>query len=208
MTISPNKYPHKWILASASPRRQEILARLKMTFHVDPSQTPEPAGRPDENPHEYVIRIARLKAKEVGKNYKSGMVIAADTVVVLDGNILGKPSTREEAQGMLQSLAGRWHQVYSGVCLFDCKLRRSRAAYSCTRVHFRRLSPADIHWYLDSGEYRDKAGAYAVQGYASLFIDKMEGCYFNIVGFPVATFEKLCRKMKIDLKTQIRLPAP
>ncbi len=100
---------------------------------------------------------------------------------------------------MLKRLSGRWHEVLSGICILDCGRHRIHSASSRSRVHFRRLSPAEIEWYLRTGEYRDKAGAYGVQGHASLFIDRIEGCYFNIVGFPVAVFEKLCRKVGINL---------
>ena len=100
---------------------------------------------------------------------------------------------------MLASLSGRWHEVITGICLVDCGKSRSASACAISRVHFRRLSAGEIDWYLDTGEYADKAGAYAVQGFASLFIDRIEGCYFNIVGFPVHTFEKACRRLGINL---------
>lgn len=100
---------------------------------------------------------------------------------------------------MLRSLSGRWHEVITGICLVDCCGNRAVSACAVSRVHFRRLSTADTEWYLDTGEYSDKAGAYAIQGYASLFIDRIEGCYFNIVGFPITTFEKLGRRLGIRL---------
>jgi septum formation protein len=188
-----------WILASASPRRSEILDQLGMRFLVDPSRVPEPARTPHESPAEYVVRAARLKANEVAQRHESGLVIGADTIVVLGNRILVKPETRAQARSMLEQLSGRWHEVLSGICLLDCGLHRVRSTFSRSRVHFRRLSPAEMEWYLGTGEYRDKAGGYGVQGYASLFIDRIEGCYFNIVGFPIGTFEKLCRKAGIDL---------
>ena len=100
---------------------------------------------------------------------------------------------------MLKRLSGRWHEVLSGICLTDCGRNRSRSSIGRSRVHFRRLSSEEIEWYLRTGEYCDKAGAYGIQGYASLFIDRIEGCYFNIVGFPITAFQKLCRKSGIDL---------
>jgi septum formation protein len=193
----------KWVLASASPRRKEILRRLGMRFRVGPGDIPEPARNPGESPSAYVVRVARMKAREVAKRLRSGFVIGADTVVLLKDSILGKPSNRVEARRMLKRLSGRWHEVLSGICLLDCRLKRARAACSRSRVHFRRLSRVEIEWYLKTGEYRDKAGAYGVQGFASLFIDRIEGCYFNIVGFPVSTFEKLCREFGIDLTAQL-----
>lgn len=194
-----NKIRPKWILASASPRRSEILSRLGIEFRVDPCRKQEPARNPRETPSAYAVRVARFKAEETAKKYKSGLVLSADTIVVLGNSILEKPASREEAASMLKRLSGRWHEVVSGFCLLDCKHRRMRSSFSRSRVHFRRLSPAEVEWYLKTGEYRDKAGAYGIQGYASLFIDRIEGCYFNVVGFPVAAFEKLCRKAGIDL---------
>lgn len=189
----------KWILASASPRRREILSNLGLSFFVDPCSAPEPARIPGESPSLYARRVAALKAEGVSKKHKSGLVIAADTIVVLGNSILGKPESREDAERMLERLNGRWHEVLTGVSLMDLGRKRIFSDCSRSRVHFRRLSHAEIEWYLDTEEYRDKAGSYGVQGYASLFIDRIEGCYFNIVGFPVATFEKLCRKAGIPL---------
>lgn len=195
----------KWILASASPRRKEILSRLGMRFLTDPSRIQEPDCRSNESPSRYVARIARLKAKETAGRHRQGLIISADTVVVSGKRLLGKPASREEASAMLSRLGGRWHEVWSGLCLYDCEKGRSRSTSCCSRVHFRALSPTDIEWYLDTGEYRDKAGAYAVQGCASLFIDRIEGCYLNIVGFPIASFERLCRQSGIRLTDQLNI---
>ncbi len=192
MTTSGNT---KWILASASPRRREILAGLGLEFDVDPSSLPEPAIRPGESPGAYAMRAARLKARDVAAHHRSGLVIGADTIVVCGDSILGKPATRQAAARMLRIISGRWHRVVTGLSVYDLRLGRSSSGHSESRVHFRRMSTAEIGWYLDTGEYADKAGAYGIQGYAALFIDRIEGCYFNIVGFPVATFESLCRRL-------------
>jgi septum formation protein len=192
-----------WILASASPRRCEILSSLGLKYRLDPSLLPEPAPNHGETPWGYAVRVAQIKAREIGTRHRSGLVIGADTIVVAGNHIMGKPSSDEDARSMLRRLSGRWHEVITGVCLLDCRLRRSRSAYARSRVHFRRISPEEIDWYIRTGEHRDKAGAYAIQGYASLFIDRIEGCYFNIVGFPAATFERLCRKLGVDLKRQL-----
>jgi septum formation protein len=194
-----NGSAQRWILASASPRRSEILHRLGMQFCVDPSRIEEPARKRLETPVDYAVRVARLKAEEVAKRHESGLVLSADTIVVLGNSILGKPESLAGARSMLKRLSGRWHDVVSGVCLLDCAKHRIHSSFSRSRVHFRRLSPVEIEWYLKTGEYRDKAGAYGVQGRASFFVDRIEGCYFNIVGFPVAAFRKLCRKAGIDL---------
>jgi septum formation protein len=198
----------KWILASASPRRREILEGLGIPFSVDSSGIEEPPRQPHETAPHYAVRMACMKASAVALKYSSGLVLAADTIVVSGNSILGKPSTRSEAQGMLKSLSGRWHEVVSGICLITCQPRRRYSAFSRSRVHFRRLSAAEIEWYLKTGEYRDKAGAYGVQGFASLFIDRIEGCYFNIVGFPITTFEKLCRKAGISLISDSKFQIP
>ncbi len=193
----------EWILASASPRRKEILSRLGLRFQVIPSNIPEPARKPREAPATYAVRVARLKAIGVAEQRRSGLIIGADTIVLKHNNILGKPSNCTEARTMLEILSGGWHEVISGICLLGCSPRRLCSTFTRSRVHFRRLAPAEIEWYLTTGEYRDKAGAYGAQGYASLFIDRIEGCYFNIVGFPIAAFERLCRKMGIDLAAQL-----
>jgi septum formation protein len=189
----------RWILASASPRRKEILAGLGMRFIVDPSTLPEPARRPGERPPAYAVRAAREKARVVAARHNAGVVIGADTIVVRGDRILGKPADRKEGREMLEQLGGRWHEVITGLCLHDRTTGRTRAGFSMSRVHFRSLSAREISWYLGTGEYSDKAGAYAVQGYAALFIDRIEGCYFNVVGFPVATFERLCHRLGYSL---------
>jgi septum formation protein len=196
MTISTGT---RWILASASPRRKEILAGLGMRFIVDPCTLPEPARRPDERPPAFAVRTAREKARGVAARHYEGIVIGADTIVVCGDRILGKPADRKEGREMLEQLGGRWHEVITGLCLHDCNSARARAGFSMSRVHFRALSLREIQWYLNTGEYSDKAGAYAVQGYAALFIDRIEGCYFNVVGFPVATFERLCHRLGYNL---------
>jgi septum formation protein len=193
----------KWILASASPRRKMILGRLGLHFTVDPSGMPEPNPNRNEKMRDYAIRVARLKAEEVAGKHRAGIVLAADTIVVLGNKVLGKPSDETDAALMLKHLSGRWHEVISGICLLDCAQHRARTAASRTRVHFRRISPGEIEWYLKSGEYWDKAGAYGAQGRASIFVDRIDGCFFNVVGFPVAAFESLCRKSGIDLTKQL-----
>ncbi len=189
----------EWILASASPRRRDLLSGLGIKFRIDPSQAEEPPRRSGESPSAYVRRLARLKVREVSRRHHNGLVIGADTVVVVSDRILGKPASKDEGRRMLRCLSGRWHEVVSGLCLLQCGSLNSRTASSRSRVHFRHLTNEEIEWYLDTGEYKDKAGAYAIQGYASLFITRIEGCYFNVVGLPLAVLHKLCRHMGIDL---------
>jgi septum formation protein len=192
-----------WILASASPRRSEILRQLGLRFEVDPCRDPEPPRNGSESPSGYVRRVSRLKAEAVSKRHPNSRIIAADTIVLVNNEILGKPSDRAEAKDMLRRLNGRRHEVLTGLCLIAAgrndEPRRVYSSVTCSGVYFRRMSGGDIDWYLDTGEHRDKAGAYGIQGFASLFIGRIEGCYFNIVGFPVSEFARLCRRAKIDL---------
>jgi septum formation protein len=183
------------VLASASPRRRDILTGLGVSFTVVPSREPEPDRRAGEGVRRYAIRLARLKARSVARRRPSALVIGADTVVSVREHLLGKPAGASDAARMLRLLAGRWHEVVTGVALIDGRSGRETAAAAVSGVHFRRLAPRDIEWYLATGEHRDKAGAYAIQGRASVFIDRIEGCYFNIVGFPVAAFDQLCRRL-------------
>jgi septum formation protein len=188
------------VLASASPRRRELLAGIGIKFIIDPSAVPEPERRPHEPASLYVRRAARLKAREVASRHEEGLIIGADTIVMVKESFLGKPASRAEAVRMLKSLGGGWHEVHTGICLIEKPSGRSGTASCRSRVHMRRLDSEEIDWYLSTGEYRDKAGAYAIQGYASLFIDRIEGCYFNIVGFPIFTFDRLCRRLHLGFQ--------
>jgi septum formation protein len=202
MTSSTGNGPNL-VLASESPRRHELLSSLGFRLQIDPSRTAEPEHRAGETAPAYALRAARAKARAVARRHAAGLVIGADTIVAVRSSILGKPVSKVEAEAMLRRLSGRWHDVFTGICLIDAGSGRSRSAVSRSRVHFRRMNAAEIRWLLAKGEYRDKAGAYAIQGFASLFIDRIEGCYFNIVGFPIETFARLCRDMGFPL-----LPVP
>jgi septum formation protein len=171
------------ILASSSPRRREILQAAGIEFTVRPADLDE-AVLPGEKALSYVRRLARAKAEAIPAG-PGDVVLGADTVVVVEGEILGKPSGAADARRMLRLLAGREHAVMTGVCL-----RRPGADavedVALTRVWFLPLSEGEIAGYVESGEPLDKAGAYAIQGLASKFVDRIEGCYFNVVGLPVA----------------------
>lgn len=170
------------ILASASPRRREILERAGIEFDIRAAGVDESAAA-GESPREHVCRLARAKAEAVARP-GDGIVLGADTVVVVDEEILGKPANAGDAARMLRLLAGRWHEVITGVCLRTDS--RVIVDAETTRVRFALLTEDEIRGYVASGEPMDKAGAYAIQGLASKFIDRIEGCYFNVVGLPMA----------------------
>jgi septum formation protein len=187
------------VLASGSPRRREILQSLGISFTVMLSALEEPAHQ-NEPPEEFVQRLAQLKASDVACRTDEGLVIGADTVVVSDHHILGKPQDEDDARQMLEMLSGRWHRVLTGVCLIDVSSDRQRVGCEETRVKFAELGAADIEWYISTGEPMDKAGAYAIQGYGALFIERIEGDYFNVVGLPVRLVYRFANELGIDLK--------
>ncbi len=170
------------VLASQSPRRREILARAGIEFVVKPAAVSEAAGA-DEDPREHVMRLARTKAEMVPAA-PDQVVLGADTVVVVDGHILGKPENSEDATRMLRSLSGRVHRVITGICLRTPACRV--VDVESTLVQFALLTDEEIAAYVRSGEPMDKAGAYGIQGRAAKFIERIEGCYFNVMGLPVA----------------------
>lgn len=180
------------MLASASPRRREILATLGVPFEVVASGAAEDA-REDEPAEELARRLAREKALEVSARVGERFVLGADTVVVVDGRVLGKPRDDEDARAMLRALSGRWHEVITGVALARSGAVLEDIAVT-TRVHVIALSGERIERYVATGEGRDKAGAYAVQGVASGFCDRLEGSYGNVVGLPAAETVRLLER--------------
>ena len=189
---------HRIILASASPRRAELLANLGVHVEATPSQADE---RPlvNEAPADYIMRVARAKGIEIAKNLETGLVIGADTVVVLEGKLLGKPVDEEDAARMLKSLSGRWHAVMTGIALFDVATKRELADYEKTLVRFAPLTDGEVNWYLGTGEYKDKAGAYGIQGKAGIFIEEVAGNYFNVVGLPIPLLYRLAGRLGYSL---------
>jgi septum formation protein len=180
------------VLASQSPRRAELLAAAGIEFDAFPVDVDE-SMHGDEPPEAYVLRVARAKAASVVSRASPRPVLAADTVVVVEGMVLGKPRDDREAAGMLARLSGRTHDVVTGVVLrWE---GASREHLETTRVTFAVLSAAEVAWYVATGEPRDKAGAYAVQGRASRFVNRIEGSYANVVGLPVAAVYRLLREM-------------
>jgi septum formation protein len=176
----------KLILASASPRRAEILRTAGLQFAVLSSAVDE-TPLPGETPHDLVRRLALAKAELVAaRAVGPAIVIAADTVVALEGTILGKPRTSEDARQMLEKLSGRTHSVITGVMLIRLPDAERREFTETTQVHFASVSKEEIAKYLTSGEPFDKAGAYAIQGLGGRFIPRIDGCYFNVVGLPLS----------------------
>jgi len=186
------------VLASASPRRSELLNTLGVRFVIDPSQVVEKPFA-NEAPPDYIMRMARAKAVEVARRSEGGLIIGADTVVVLDGKILGKPSDEEDAKKMLQLLSGKWHAVMTGVALYDVDCRKEAVDYAKTLVRLAQLSDQEIDWYVATGESMDKAGAYGIQGLASLFVDEIAGNYHNVVGLPIPLVYRLARQLGYSL---------
>ncbi len=196
------------VLASASPRRHELLAKVGYRFEVHPAHIPEDP-LPGEDPMAYVMRLAREKACAVfnrltaasSKLEESGqsslVVLGADTTVTLDDAILGKPEGATDAARMLRLLSGRTHRVITGVSVVSAN--RTDVAAESTAVHFLTLTDAEIASYVASGEPMDKAGAYAIQGYAARWIPRIEGCYFNVVGLPLALVCSLLESSKIAI---------
>jgi septum formation protein len=174
------------ILASASPRRRDLLRDAGFNFEVRPSQIVEEIQQ-GELPEDFVRRTAREKALQIAASSpRGGLVLGADTVVVIDGQTLGKPSDPQDATRMLRLLSGRTHQVHTGICLVRAPDSIEALKHETTLVTFRELDEEEIRQYVESGEPSDKAGAYAIQGLASKFVTRISGCYSNVVGLPIA----------------------
>ena len=182
------------ILASSSPRRADLLKTIGVSFELVPSNINERPHQ-DEAPADYIIRLARAKVIDAARKRDSGLVIGADTIVVLDGRILGKPRDEDDAVRMLKLLSGRWHAVMTGVALYDAATRREVADYDKTLVRFAQLSDKEIDWYVKTGEPMDKAGSYAIQERGAMFVEEIAGNYHNVVGLPVTLLYRLSKRM-------------
>jgi septum formation protein len=187
------------VLASASPRRRELLTMLGMDFTVHPSEAEAVLEDLPDEPEVRVRFLARQKARQVAEAYADALILGADTVVAVPGRILEKPSDRHEAVKMLRQLSGGWHQVYSGICLIDKATGREVVDSVKTDVHFLPLTDAQIQSYVNTGEPLDKAGAYGIQGQAAVFIDEIHGCYYNVVGLPLARLAQILSGFGIEL---------
>ena len=179
------------ILASASPRRQELLRDAGVTFAVHAAHINEDQ-RADEPPIDYAMRLAREKAQAIAQHYPQSYVLGADTIVVLDGEVLGKPIDAEDAAGMLRRLSGREHQVTTAVAVVSPG-GNTVVRSSTTKVCFREITNAEIERYVAGGEPMDKAGAYAIQGGASRWANRIEGEFSNVVGLPLSLVTEILR---------------
>lgn len=173
------------VLASASPRRQALLAGQGLGFEVIPSLIPEPSPDPDEAPTAYAARMAALKGHDVATRHPDKIVISADTIVVQASRILGKPGSRTEALDMLTGLADGWHEVITGFCILHGRQKTVLSRTVTTRVHMAANTPAMLAAYVATGEPMDKAGAYGIQGIGAFLVDEVQGSYTNVVGLPL-----------------------
>jgi septum formation protein len=193
-------FKERLLLASQSPRRAEILRSVGWPFETFAVEIDE-STREGEGADVYVERLALEKAEAAARIKRAPLVLGADTTVVIDGEILGKPESDDDARRMLRLLSNRWHEVLTGVALIsgseqaEVAARHRSVAHEVTRVHFGPMTEREIDWYVRTGEPSDKAGAYAVQGYAALFIEEIEGDYWNVVGLPVRLVYKLANKL-------------
>lgn len=193
--------PMKLILASSSPRRAEILRAAGYSFDVLPADIDETL-RPGESAPKYVQRLAEEKARMSARKFSAtqpnaeAIILAADTTVVVNGTILGKPESSTDAQRMLEELSGRSHEIYTGVALLHLPDRFARIFVDVTRVDIAELNAAEIADYVASGETFGKAGGYAIQGLAGRFVKRIEGCYFNVMGLPLARIYEELRKFQ------------
>ncbi|MEA3362958.1 MAG: Maf family protein [Thermodesulfobacteriota bacterium] len=188
------------ILASASPRRRELLQQIGLKFQVIPSRVEEHV-LDGETPEEHVVRLSLDKATEVAnrKNIAGRWFIGSDTIVLCDGQILGKPEDEDEAAMMLKKLSGREHRVLSGYAVIDRLTGEQRTEAVSTKVWFRQLTEAEITGYIATGEPADKAGAYAIQGLGICFVARIEGSYTNVVGLPLCKLTLAMKELGVPL---------
>jgi septum formation protein len=188
----------KLILASASTRRKELLSQLGLEFEVITCEINEIVN--SYTPESTAEDISYKKAYWVSKkNIDDAVILAADTIVVYQGEILGKPKDKKDAKRMLSILNGNVHKVITGITLLDTVNKRHIKTHSSTKVFFKKLSDRKIENYIATGEYHDKAGAYGIQGYGACLVEKIEGCYFNVVGLPISKLADLLPKFNIKI---------
>jgi septum formation protein len=188
----------KLVLASSSPRREEILEHLNLKFTIVPSKINEDNFK-NSDPVELVKVLALEKAKSVSGLVEDAIIIAADTVVVYNENILGKPTNKVEARRMLKKLNDDQHQVITGVAVLNSKTKESHVEYNITDVKMAALSEQEIYNYVETGEPLDKAGSYAIQGFGGLFVEEIKGSYYSVMGLPIHQLTKLLNKFNYGI---------
>ncbi len=186
------------ILASYSPRRRDMLKQVGLDFSIDPADVDERI-LPGEGPEAYALRVAKDKARVAAGRAGTGVVIAADTIVVLGDEVLGKPSDAADAERMLRMLSGREHRVITGLVVLDAASGRFSKRTAVTSVWFRELKSEEIRSYVESGEPMDKAGAYGIQEKGALLVRKIDGCYFNVVGLPLSLLGEILLQFGVKL---------
>lgn len=186
------------ILASASPRRAELLSQIGLKFEIYPSCITENTPDKKMSPELVTQELALQKARAVAAHHTEGLVIGADTLVSLGDELLGKPMNTIHAEEMLTHLSGTCHKVVTGIALIDAKLQKEKTWAEVTQVHFRELHHSEIVAYVRTGEASDKAGAYGIQGRGAAFVKRIEGCYFNVVGLPLAGLIEQLMKFESD----------
>ena len=189
----------KFILASSSPRRRDLLLRLQTPFDIILPDVDESMITSEGNPERYCTTLAELKANDISQHYPNELVIGADTIVFLDDQILGKPNDKAQAEDMIHNLSGKTHQVYSGVCLKWAKKNIHHLFAEITSVTFWNLDEKDISHYIESCPPYDKAGSYGIQDWSAIFVKEINGCYDNVVGFPISRFYQELKKLGINL---------
>lgn len=188
------------ILASASSRRQELLVRLIENFKIVVSDFDEDSVKFEGDCGSYVMRLSEGKALNVGsKIMGDAIIIGCDTSVAIKDKILGKPKDEEEAFSMLKLLSGNIHQVYSGITVLNKATGKVKRDFVCTDVKFDDLLDEQIIKYIEKGEYKDKAGAYGIQGYGGIFVEEIHGCYYNVVGLPLNKLSNILKEMGVNL---------
>ena len=193
--------PLRLVLASASPRRAALLSQIGLMFEIRPSDVVEPphSTYSGKRVDEVTQELALLKARAVVQHCDEGVIIGADTLVSLDGKLLGKPTDDVDAMKMLTQLSGTSHEVVTGVALIDASTGRTVAWAEKTQVYFRKLHSTEIADYIASGEASDKAGAYGIQERGAAFVRRIEGCYFNVVGLPLASLVENLSNFQSDV---------
>lgn len=185
------------ILASASPRRKEILENFGFSFKTIVKNIDETSDK--TRAEEKILEIAEKKARAAAIDFPDENVIGADTVVVVDGKILGKPKDKKEAFSMLKSLSGRSHEVITAFSFININKNISYSDYEITKVYFKNLTDDEINWYINTKEPMDKAGAYGIQGKGAFFVEKIEGDFFSVMGFPLGKFVRFLNKTGFNL---------